>query len=67
MAASSSGRRSHAMDRRVQGVRLADIARRTGYSLATVSKVLNGHPDVSAETRKRIDTELRASGYSRHK
>lgn len=67
MTASSSGRRSHAMDRRVQGVRLADIARRTGYSLATVSKVLNGHPDVSAETRKRIDTELRASGYSRHK
>ncbi len=38
MAASSSGRRSHAMDRRVQGVRLADIARRTGYSLATVSR-----------------------------
>ncbi|PAU68342.1 LacI family DNA-binding transcriptional regulator [Bifidobacterium criceti] len=46
-------------------VTLADIARATGYSLATVSKALNGRSDISSEARTAIDEALRASGYQR--
>lgn len=46
-------------------VRLSDIAASTGYSLATVSKVLNGKTDISEETRQKIDDALAASGYKR--
>jgi LacI family transcriptional regulator len=45
-------------------VRLADIARQTGYSLATVSKVLNGRSDVSPTTRKVIEEVLQSSRYT---
>ena len=55
--------RPPSLDRNGKTIRLADIAHKTGYSLATVSKVLNGHPDVADETRKRIDEELQATGY----
>lgn len=46
-----------------KATQLADIARRTGYSLATVSKVLNGRSDVSPATRKVIDAAIKESGY----
>ena len=46
-------------------VQLADIAERTGYSLATVSKVLNGRSDVAAGTRQIIEEALRDSGYTK--
>lgn len=46
-------------------VRLADIAKHTGYSLATVSKALNGRSDISDEARTAIDQALKASGYQR--
>lgn len=46
-----------------QKVRLADIAHATGYSLATVSKVLNGRTDISETTRRIIDEALRDAGY----
>ena len=35
-------------------VQISDIAERTGYSLATVSKVLNGRSDVAAGIRQII-------------
>ena len=38
-----------------QSIRLADIAKETGYSLATVSKALNGRADVSEATRPTIN------------
>lgn len=44
---------------------LADIAARTGVTVPTVSKVLNGRPDVSPETRLRILEFLEESGYER--
>ncbi|MEE1296568.1 MAG: LacI family DNA-binding transcriptional regulator [Bifidobacterium sp.] len=44
-------------------VRLADIAEATGYSLATVSKVLNGRTDVAADTRSEIEEVMRERGY----
>jgi LacI family xylobiose transport system transcriptional regulator len=40
------------------------IARRASVSLATVSKVLNGRPGVSAPTRERVERLLAASGYA---
>ena len=41
-------------------VKLADIAKQTGYSLATVSKALNGKADQQA-----IDKALKDNGYIR--
>ena len=46
-------------------VTLASLAARAGVSLTTISKVLNGHPDVAAETRSRVEDLLRRSGYRR--
>ena len=48
-----------------KSTQLADIAERTGYSLATVSKVLNGRSDVAAGTRRIIEDALRDSGYTK--
>ena len=48
-----------------QSIRLADIAKETGYSLATVSKALNGRADVSEATRQTINAVLKKYGYSR--
>jgi LacI family xylobiose transport system transcriptional regulator len=46
-------------------VTLAAIAGEAGVSLATMSKVLNGRPDVSAATRSRLETLLDQHGYLR--
>lgn len=46
-------------------VRLADIAAEAGVSVATISKVLNGHGDISPATRARVDALLTARGYLR--
>lgn len=48
-----------------QSIRLDDIAKETGYSLATVSKALNGRADVSEATRQTINAVLKKYGYSR--
>jgi LacI family xylobiose transport system transcriptional regulator len=46
-------------------VRLVDVARDAGVSVATVSKVLNGRPDVSVQTRAHVERLLQANGYLR--
>ena len=38
---------------------IRDVAARAGVALKTVSRVLNGHPYVSAETRERVETAMR--------
>ena len=43
---------------------LAIVARAAGVSLPTVSKVLNGHPDVAAETRAHVERILREHDYA---
>src|SRR5439155_20842507 len=40
------------------------IAEQVGVSVATVSRVLNGRPDVSRETRELVLQALRESGVS---
>lgn len=45
--------------------RLADIAAHAGVSEATVSRVLNGKPGVSAGTRQAVLTALDVLGYDR--
>ena len=42
---------------------LADVASAAGVSVATVSKVLNDHADVSPGTRRRVQRQLRDSSY----
>lgn len=46
-------------------VTLATIADEAGVSLSTMSKVLNGRPDVSAATRARLEGLLDKHGYLR--
>ncbi len=40
------------------------IASSLGVSVATVSRALNNHPDVSADTRKRVLEAARSTGYA---
>ena len=44
-------------------VSMKDIARRCGVSVATVSKALNGLPDIGEETRQRVCTVAAEMGY----
>jgi LacI family xylobiose transport system transcriptional regulator len=46
-------------------ITLASIAVEAGVSLATMSKVLNGRPDVSPATRARVEEHLGRHGYTR--
>lgn len=43
----------------------AEIAREAGVSVPTVSRVINGHPEVSEETRQRVERLLAQRGYRR--
>ncbi len=44
---------------------LASIAERSGVSVPTVSKVINGRSDVAPETRRRVEATIREQGYRR--
>jgi len=44
-------------------IRLIDIANELGLSVVTVSKVLRNHPDIGAETRKRVLRRMRELNY----
>ncbi|MGC4806773.1 LacI family DNA-binding transcriptional regulator [Micromonospora sp. DT233] len=47
-----------------QRATLAEIAHAAGVSIPTVSKVLNGRPDVAPGTRQRVQTLLDERGYT---
>ena len=42
---------------------IQDIARISGYSIGTVSRVINNRADVSDETRKIIEEVIKAQNY----
>lgn len=42
---------------------IKDIARLSGCGVATVSRVLNNHPDVSEETRRRVMAVVKEQGF----
>ena len=44
-------------------VKLSDIAKKLHVSSVTVSKALRGHPDISAETSKRVKETAKELGY----
>jgi LacI family transcriptional regulator, repressor for deo operon, udp, cdd, tsx, nupC, and nupG len=44
-------------------VSIADVAERAGVSVATVSRVLNGHTNVRQPTREKVLAAVAASGY----
>lgn len=46
-------------------VTIAQIAEQAGVSVPTVSKVLNGRADVSAETRAKVESLIQEHGYRR--
>ena len=42
---------------------IKDLAQKTGYSVATISRVLNNHPNVSQKTREEIRQAVEESGF----
>ena len=42
---------------------IRDIARLSGYGVGTVSRVLNGHPNVSNRARKKVLAVVEEQGY----
>ena len=42
---------------------IKDLAEQTGYSVATISRVLNNHPSVSAKAREQITRAVEQSGF----
>ncbi|SDB40822.1 transcriptional regulator, LacI family [Bauldia litoralis] len=50
--------------RRNQGMSIARLAEHLGLSEGTVSRALNGYPDVAGKTRERVIDAARTLGYS---
>lgn len=51
------------MTRKIQPVKLEDIASRLGVSKVTVSKALRNHPDISVEMRRKVKELADELGY----
>jgi LacI family transcriptional regulator len=47
----------------VSDLTLEDVARQSGVSRSTVSRVVNGHPNVSPEVRERVLGIIQTTGY----
>lgn len=45
---------------------IKDLARETGYSVGTISRVLNNHPNVSDKARREITAAIKESGFERN-
>ncbi len=42
---------------------IKDIAKKTGFAISTVSRALNNHPDVSSETKRKINEVVEYYGF----
>ena len=47
----------------IAGMNLKQLAKHLNLSQTTVSRALNGYPEVNAETRRRVDEVARKVGY----
>ncbi|QDZ16246.1 LacI family transcriptional regulator [Humibacter ginsenosidimutans] len=56
---------NEAADAEASRVTMAELARRAGTTVPTVSKVLNGRSDVSSQTRRRVMELVEQTGYRR--
>ncbi|NED91918.1 LacI family transcriptional regulator, partial [Streptomyces sp. SID11233] len=56
---------ARAEERGAGRITLAQVGAQAGVSLSTVSKVLNGRPDVAAPTRRKVEELLEEHGYRR--
>lgn len=52
---------------RSSGMSISEIAELAGVSTPTVSKVLNGRPDVAIATRERVEAIIREHNYTRRR
>jgi LacI family transcriptional regulator len=57
---SPSNEMAHKISKRIT---IVDVARAAGVSFQTVSRVINSKPDVSSETRERIEQVIQELGY----
>ncbi|MCI2415944.1 LacI family DNA-binding transcriptional regulator [Saccharopolyspora sp. K220] len=53
-------------DRAGRAATVTDVARAAGVSHQTVSRVLNGHPSVRPDTRRRVQEAIERLGYRRN-
>ncbi|HVI43027.1 MAG TPA: LacI family DNA-binding transcriptional regulator, partial [Anaerovoracaceae bacterium] len=44
-------------------MKIKDIASMTGLSVATISRVMNNHPNVAPETREKVENAISETGY----
>ena len=45
---------------------IKDLSRETGYSVGTISRVLNNHPNVSEKARQEITAAIERFGFERN-
>lgn len=60
----ASGRQGKAIEKGSRRTTIADVAAHVGHSKGTVSRALNGYPDISAPTRARVERAARFLDYS---
>ncbi|MBD1370928.1 catabolite control protein A [Hazenella sp. IB182357] len=51
------------MEKKSEAITIYDVAREAGVSMATVSRVVNGNPNVKPSTRKKVLNTIRELGY----
>ncbi|MGW0581917.1 LacI family DNA-binding transcriptional regulator [Streptomyces sp. NPDC002920] len=62
----SSGGHTDPLQGQQKAASIRDVAQAAGVSYQTVSRVINGHPNVREETRKRVETAIHALGFRRN-
>ena len=60
----TNGEPTHVQHQQAERLTIRDIARLAGVSTATVSRVANGRPDVSEETRVQVQKVMREHGFT---
>jgi DNA-binding LacI/PurR family transcriptional regulator len=62
----SSGSHGDPRQGQQKAASIRDVAQASGVSYQTVSRVINGHPNVREETRKRVEAAIETLGFRRN-